>query len=114
MLLLLSYLLRHFKTRDTYGYQMITTHPKSLAFLKIYHDVLRPIVTQQASVADDDLFLVNFLGEGPTTVSRYVSEYFQKHADLLINTNIIRSVYETTFDEMHARGTHPVIKLVIY
>ena len=52
-----------FKTRSLYGFQPVTIDPTLQEMLRLYHDVLRPLVCLEEHPDPNDPLFINYDGE---------------------------------------------------
>ena len=94
---------RHFKTRSTYVYQMITVSTESAGLLTIYWKYIRPILRLKSPIKPN-YFLLSYDGRNKLEVGRRVIEFFRGKLGLHITSNTLRSLAETVFYQMYMQG----------
>ena len=93
-----------FKTSSKYKLQPVVlgTELNHRCFT-IYFNHVRPSVRQEVDVEGSPLWL-DYHGRRDKYIGRRVKRFFMKHSDLNIGTNRIRSLVETTSEEMFQRS----------
>ena len=88
-----------FKTSLQYGLQPLTTSDASIELLKLYVEIVRPKLMEEAN---DPLFIS--LSGSAIRIGRYVSAFFNRVCGLHINTTTIRSIIATESAFLYSKG----------
>jgi hypothetical protein len=89
-----------FKTSQYFGLQPVTTSDLFRYLLKIYIEKFRTRTSH--NLPSDPLFLS--YDNTPLRVGRYVTRFFKRTLNLHITTNSIRSIVETSAEDLHLSG----------
>ena len=105
-------LTNQFKTCGTYGYQPIIVPDFIKPLLHHYLETIRPAIVSQSckglkfrtSLLRQESYLFINLDGNPVQLSQFVKKFFQKHADINISPNKIRSMFATETQDLLDRG----------
>jgi hypothetical protein len=89
-----------FKTSHYFGLQPVTTSDLFRYLLKVYMEMFR--TNSSHSLPSDPLFLS--YDNSPLRVGRCVTSFFNRTLNLHITTNTIRSIIETSTEDLHLNG----------
>ena len=67
-------------------------------------EIFRPLV--RASNRADSSFFVDYNGEGNIDIGRKFSEYFSLYSEYQISTNTVRSLLETSANDLFEEGNY--------
>ena len=94
-------LISKFKTSRSFGYQPITSSVVVKFLIKMYLLHIRPV---QFDNSVDALLMVNWK-QRRLDVGKCVTKFFKRHLGLHITTNRIRSIVESSTEQLHVEGS---------
>ena len=100
-----------FKTAETYITQPVILLHEALLFFRVYMERFRVYAAEARSQRfqvpinqpEDPLFLT-WTGEEEKNLGRYIKAFYVKNADLIITTTKVRSLIETTAEDLGRAG----------
>jgi hypothetical protein len=93
-----------FKTRQRWGLQPVILCDSTGDLLEFYLEYIRPVVSLYNPPRNDDKLWLRYDGLREEHMGVRVTSFFQREMNLHITTTAIRSLVETTMDDLHEDG----------